>query len=125
MYRAVRGGGQIPSSSTLRAQHIIGNAMLTDPSGRPSFSNALYQEMKDLIASCGAEANRHDLAIVAIEASLDNGINTKRHLIGFLQHLGFDRGHIANLLKFETASRRWQCIDGIYSTRREPAALAA
>lgn len=98
--------------------------MLTNPSG-PPLSDSLYQDMTDLIANCGAEANRHDLAIVAIEASLDNGINTKRHLIGFLQHLGFDRGHIANLLKFETASCRWQCVDGVYSTRPELPAGAA
>ena len=99
--------------------------MFNDSTGRPAFSDALYQEMKDLIASCGAEANRHDLAIVVIEASLDNGINRKNHLIGFLQHLGFDRGHVAHLLKFETASRRWQCIEGVYSTRPEPHAAAA
>lgn len=95
------------------------------PPGRPPFSDALYQEMNDLIASCGTEANRHDLAIVTIEASLDNGINTKSHLIGFLQHLGFDRGHIAKLLDHETRSRRWQCVDGVYSTRPEPPAEAA
>lgn len=81
---------------------------------RPAFSDALYQEMKELIASCGPEANKHDLAIVTIEACIENGIDTKPHLIGFLQHLGFKRGHIANTLKFETASTRWRCIDGVY-----------
>ena len=99
--------------------------MFTHPSERAPFSDALYQDMKNLIASCGVEANRHDLAIVVIEASLDDGINTKPHLIGFLQHLGFDRGHVANLLKFETASRRWQCVNGVYSTRPELPAVAA
>ena len=81
---------------------------------RPAFSDALYQEMKELIASCGQEVNKHDLAIVTIEACIDNGIDTKPHLIGFLQHLGFTRGHIANTLKFETVSTRWRCIDGVY-----------
>lgn len=80
------------------------------------FSDNLYCEMKELIANCGSDANKHDLAIVTIEACLDNGINTMPHLIGFLQHLGFKRGHIANTLKFETLASRWSCIDGVYAS---------
>ena len=91
--------------------------MTNASNGRPTFSDNLLQEMKDLIASCGSEANKHDLAIVTIEACMDNGMNTKPHLIGFLQHVGFKPGHIAELLKHETRSRRWQCVDGVYSTR--------
>lgn len=78
------------------------------------YPDTLYQDMKDLIASCGPDANKHDLAIVTIEACIENGMNTKPHLIGFLQHVGFKRGHIAKILGFETASRRWRCVDGVY-----------
>lgn len=88
--------------------------MSTDTKLRSKFSDNLYQEMEDLITSCGPEANKHDLAIVTIEACIDNGINTKPHLIGFLQNLGFKPGHIALILKFETASRRWRCVEGVY-----------
>lgn len=92
---------------------------------RPNVSDADCQAIKDMIAGCGSAANRHDLAIISIEASLDIGVNTKRHLIGFLNYLGFDRGHVAELLKHETRSGRWQCVDGVYSTRPEPPAKAA
>ena len=91
---------------------LIGIYMSSDTKVSPKFSDNLYREMKDLIASCGSEANKHDLAIVTIEACIDNGINTMPHLIGFLQHLGFKRGHIAHVLNFETASSRWRCIGG-------------
>lgn len=88
--------------------------MSSDTKVSPKFSDNLYREMRDLIANCGTEANKHDLAIVTIEACIDNGINTKPQLIGFLQHLGFERGHIAHMLNFETASSRWRCTDGTY-----------
>lgn len=88
--------------------------MSTDTKSRSTFPDNLHQEMADLIANCGSEANKHDLAIVTIEACIDNGVNTKPHLIGFLQHLGFKRGHIAKMLEFETRSSRWRCVDGVY-----------
>lgn len=88
--------------------------MSTDTKLRSKFSDNLYEEMKDLIASCGSEANKHDLAIVTIEACIDNGVNTKSHLIGILQHVGLDRGHLAITLEVETASRRWRCVEGVY-----------
>lgn len=88
--------------------------MSTDTKHRSTSTEDLRQEMEDLIASCGPAANKHDLAIITIEACIDNGVNTKPHLIGILQNVGLDRGHIAITLEVETASRRWRCVEGVY-----------
>lgn len=58
----------------------------------------LFRRIDELIALCGASANRHDRALAAITACIADGIDTKQDLIRVLAKYGFDGGHIANVL---------------------------
>jgi hypothetical protein len=63
-----------------------------------SASPELLQSLRQLIASCGSKANKHDVAIVCIQACIADGVDTKPFIIGTLMRVGFKSGHVALLL---------------------------
>jgi hypothetical protein len=58
----------------------------------------LVQQLRGLVGGCPPGVDRHSKALVAIKACIAAGVDTKRHLIGVLKHVGFKPGHIANVL---------------------------
>jgi hypothetical protein len=51
-----------------------------------------------LIYDCGPTLTKHDQALVAIKACIDEGVNTKARIISVLSRVGFNAGHVANVL---------------------------
>lgn len=54
--------------------------------------------LQALLEMLPAECNKHDQALVLIEACLDQGIDTRKGIIAALVELGFDYRHVAILL---------------------------
>lgn len=68
--------------------------------------------LRKLDRSLGPAVNKHDRVIVLVHACLDQGANTRAQIMALLKPLGFDRRHIAIVLKAETGNdptrHRWQ-----------------
>lgn len=65
------------------------------------------------------EINRHDRAVVMIEACIAQGINTRAAILQVANRLGFTRGHVPVILSKETGDNptvhRWRLDeDGRY-----------
>ena len=58
----------------------------------------LVDRMRELIAACGATANKNDQAIVLIAFCISEGIDTRNHIVGSLARAGFKGGHAAAIL---------------------------
>ena len=54
----------------------------------------LYTVLFDLKAACGPTANKHDIAIVLIEACIDNGWDTRSQIVGALREQGLNYRHV-------------------------------
>jgi protocatechuate 3,4-dioxygenase beta subunit len=89
--------------------------------------DALVDRIRQLIYDCGPTANRHDLAVVAIEACIAEGADTKADLMRVLVRAGFKAGHVAMVLDPRkgpfASAEHWQAdADGRYRLReRGPA----
>lgn len=86
--------------------------MTTSTISTAADSANLFDRLRALLDACGSAANQHDRAIVGITACIDEGIDTRPRIIGVMQHLGFDRRHIALILNEGTGGdvnrHRWQ-----------------
>ncbi len=106
----------------------INAADLTVPSSlRPIAIDVVLDRLRQLLDACGT-SNRHDLVIVAIEALIEEGVNTGPQIIGAARSLGFKACHVGVILgKSEGGNpdrHRWQRgTDGVY--RLHPARAAA
>ena len=70
-----------------------GAADITVPSTpRPIAIDVALHRIRQLLDACGT-SNRHDLAIVAIEALIEEGVNTGPAIIGAARSLGFKASH--------------------------------
>ncbi|MEH6700307.1 hypothetical protein [Parasphingorhabdus sp.] len=67
----------------------------------------------------GTKADKHEKVIVLIAACIDLGIRRGSEIISRLSDLGYDKGHIALLLKHNrqgTVDKLWiRDNDGLYS----------
>ena len=80
-------------------------------------ANQIFSEVRQLIADCCPTGNKHEQAIVAIEAFIIAGFDTRARIVGALRRLGFDNGHVHIVLKQETGKmdhHRWRVADGRY-----------
>jgi uncharacterized protein YhbP (UPF0306 family) len=97
---------------------------------RVAASSDLIDRILQLIYDCGPTATRHDQALVAIEACIAEGVNTKPHIIGVLRGVGFKAGHVASVLDpkrgpFANAAH-WRIDgEGRYSLHEDEAAFVA
>ena len=94
-------------SPPLRSAVNIEIAVPTDPIAR----------LQRLLDTYGTGANKHEQAIMLVEACISEGINTGPRIIGALKRLGFDHRHVAIVLKGDTPfAHGWRKgTDGIYS----------
>ena len=80
--------------------------------------NDLIESLRELRAACST-CNKHEQAIVLIDACIDAGRNTKDGILGTLGLLGCNLTHARLLLAKSTgnapARHRWSCdSDGVY-----------
>lgn len=94
-------------SPPLRSVANIKIAALNDP----------IKRLRRLLDTHGSGGNKHEQAIMLIEACIMEGINTGPEIIGALRQLDFDPRHIAIALKGDTDyAHRWvKDVNGIYS----------
>ena len=81
----------IPAKPKISAADIV----IRKPAGEPSFQRRL----EDLIQACGPECSKNDQATVLIVACIEEGVANGPEIIQTLKGLGFDRQHIAIMLK--------------------------
>lgn len=79
-----------------------------------------FARLRGLLASFGPETNKHERVLVLISACIVEGMDTFARIIGALVRLGFNRKHVALLLKEGTGNsaeqHRWRKgADGRYS----------
>lgn len=71
----------------------------------------ILHSIRQMLDGCGT-SNRNDLAIIAIEALIDVGVNTGPRIIGAAVSIGFNRAHVGAILtKSEGGNpdrHRWQ-----------------
>lgn len=103
-------------------------ADITVPSSpRPIAIDVVMHRVRQLLDGCGT-SNRNDLAVVAVEALIETGVNTGPAIVGAARSLGFKASHVGAVLSKSGGGNpvrhRWQCgSDGVY--RLHPTALAA
>ena len=82
------------------------------PAGSTDDAAAIFGRLRELANQCEiGGVNRNDAGIALITACIEEGFDTRPRIVGALKALGFDRGHIAILLKEETGAdprrHRW------------------
>lgn len=80
--------------------------------------DALIESLRELQAACST-CNKHEQAIVLIDACIEAGRNTKDGILGTLGLLGWNMAHARLLLAKSTGNaptrHRWSCdSDGVY-----------
>jgi hypothetical protein len=61
-------------------------------------SSDLIDRIRQLIYDCGPTLTKHDQALVAIKTCIEEGVDTKARIISVLCGVGFNAGHVANIL---------------------------
>lgn len=56
----------------------------------------MFNQLRVLLIECGK--NKHDRAIVLIQALIENDINTRKRIRGAAVHLGMDPAHVIIIL---------------------------
>lgn len=78
----------------------------------PCGSSERSARLRGLIDACQPGTNRHDQAIVAITACIEEGLNTRAGIIAEMRQLGFDPRHVAITLNggsgVDPRSHRWR-----------------
>lgn len=73
-------------------------ADITVPSSpRPIAIDVVLHRVRQLLDGCGT-SNRNDLAVVAVEALIEAGVNTGPSIVGAARSLGFKASHVGAVL---------------------------
>ena len=83
---------------TRYSMNTITTATPHDPFATKETTHAFFQRLEKLRYDCGPRTSKHDQARVLIAACIDEGIVSRRRLIGILAQLKFDRRHAGKTL---------------------------
>lgn len=92
--------------------------IMVPSSPRPIGIDVVLHRIRRLLDGCGT-SNLNDLAIVAIEALIEEGVDTGPQIVGAARSLGFNARHVGAILGRSEggnpARHRWQRgADGVY-----------
>lgn len=65
-----------------------------------------FERRRSLVKASGP--NKHDQVTVLVSACIGDGINTMGQLLDEGERMGFNRGHVARIVNYETGLR-WRC----------------
>ena len=77
----------------------------------PDEWHQFLRELGELERACGS--NKHDRVMMVLHACIDRGIDKMGSLLSVLSSLGYNRGHVARMLKDRTGNipgvHFWAC----------------
>lgn len=79
----------------------------------PDEWDEFLDNLREIESACGS--NKNECVAILIAVCIENKIDTMAHIIGVLVPFGYDRGHVAKIVRLWTGSnpvRCWWTLDG-------------